>query len=59
VDKKMRYLYGNYQYSEEQIKAFLNYKQYKDNYKKEFGEYVSNCITIFVMALSYLLPMLY
>ena len=52
----MRSLYGNYQYSDEQIQAFINYKQYNDYDKKEFGEYVSNCIMLFIMAMSYLLP---
>ena len=49
----MRSLYGNYYYSDEQIKAFINYKQYNDSDRKEFDEYISNCITMFLMVMSY------
>ena len=54
----MRYFYGNYHYSDEQIKAFLNYKKFKKSSSNEYSEYKSDCVKIFFMALCFLLPLM-
>jgi hypothetical protein len=54
----MRYCYGNYQYSDEQIEAFLNYKKFKEYSSDDYSEFKSDCVKIFFMALSFLLPMM-
>ena len=54
----MRYCYGNYQYSDEQIEALLNYKKFKEYSSDDYSEFKSDCVKIFFMALSFLLPMM-
>jgi hypothetical protein len=54
----MRYFYGNYQYSDEQIRAFLNYKKFNKSSSDEFSEFKSDCVKILLMALCFLLPMM-